>query len=171
MQPYTLTESDVIDLLTPSLTSNEPVLMVAVDYNWGPPISGRFDVDFLQVWAAPRSDLRPRRVSLLGNYGPQGAWSNALALRQVRDLGTRQLYLLDSAAGLATELVIEMEAGDGTLYYDNNGGYGVNYRIARYQGRGASAIAGADAIRALAEPTSFRLVARSAAAGRTAAAV
>jgi hypothetical protein len=64
-------ESSVIDILSPNLSTKIPVLFVAIDYNWGPPISGRFDVDFLQIWAAAKTSIGPKTVRLLGNYGPK----------------------------------------------------------------------------------------------------
>jgi hypothetical protein len=111
----------------------------------GPPISGRFDVDFLQLWAAAKTSIGPKTVRLLGNYGPNHTWVDDLQFQHVRDCGERQLYLLDQgSAGLSTEFVIKLEAADGQVYYDNNGGS--NYKLKQYGGRGTSAVAGEGAI-------------------------
>jgi hypothetical protein len=92
LNPFTLTESSVVDILTPNLSTNTPVLLVAIDYNWGPPVSGRSDADFLQLWTAAKSDIGTRTVRLLGNYGPNHAWVDDLQFQHVRDCGERQLY-------------------------------------------------------------------------------
>jgi hypothetical protein len=145
MHPFTLTESSVVHILSPNLGTNTPVLLVAIDYNWGPPVSGRFDVDFLQVWAAAKTSIGPKTVRLLGNYGPNRTWVDDLQFEHVKDCHERQLYLLDQgSAGLSTEFVIKLETTNGEVYYDNNGG--VNYRLEPYQGRGTSAVAGEGAI-------------------------
>lgn len=41
-QPFTLTQDDAIDILQ-STPDRPPVQLVALDCNWGPPVSGRFD--------------------------------------------------------------------------------------------------------------------------------
>ena len=145
MNSFTLTESSVVNILSPNLGTNIPVLLVAIDYNWGPPTSGRFDVDFLQIWAAAKTSIAPKTVRLLGNYGPNHTWVDELQFQPVRDCGERQLYLLDQGAvGLSTEFVIKVETTNGQVYYDNNGG--ANYRLEPYVGRGTSAVAGDGAI-------------------------
>ena len=145
MNPFTLTESSAVEILSPNLGTNIPVLLVAIDYNWGPPIPGRFDADFLQIWAAAKTSIGPKTVRLLGNYGPNDTWVDDLQLQHVKDCGERQLYLLDQGpAGLSSEFVIKLETTNGQVYYDNNGG--VNYRLVPYVGRGTSAVAGEGAI-------------------------
>ncbi len=150
MEKFTLTEANVTDLLAQIIPAYAPVALVALDYNWGPPVSGRFDRDFLQMWAAARIDLRPRAVKLLGNYeqyrGGRRIWSDRLMFDYVKDCDTHKLYLLSDVDGLSSEFVIKLETEDGHIYYDNNGGYGVNYRIVPYQGRGTTAVAGEGAI-------------------------
>jgi len=62
---FPLTESDVRSLVQANkeyfyrhlIQCNNmiAVKMVAVDYNWGPPISGRYDHDFLRCWVVTHS--------------------------------------------------------------------------------------------------------------------
>jgi hypothetical protein len=149
LNAITLTQSDVVDILDQT-RHQTPVHLVAVDYNWGPPVSGRFDTDFIQIWAVVQKDVQPRSVRLLklnrqvGQSPPD--WSNQLEFERVEDCKTYQLYLFNDPRGLSTEFVIELETTDGQRYYDNNGGYGVNYRLAAYSGRGTTAVASSEAI-------------------------
>ena len=160
MNKFTLTESSVVDILKPNLSTNAPVLFVAIDYNWGPPISGRFDEDFLQVWAAAKTEIGAKTVRLLGNYGPNRTWVDDLLFEHVRDCGKRQLYLLLRGYNpLPTEFVVKMEAADGQVYYDNNNGS--NYRLEPYKGRSTSAVAGEGAIWSFEGFVNYRLLQRS----------
>jgi hypothetical protein len=147
MNSYTLTEANVLDILGSGPGRNVPIWLVALDYNWGPPISGRFETDFLQIWAAADTRIEPRAVKLRGNGGPDKAWIELGTFQHVKDCGAWQLYLLDAPGSLVTEFVIELHSADGSVYYDNNGGYGVNYRLTPYRGRGTMAVAGDGAIR------------------------
>lgn len=143
MEKFTLTEADAATLLQQTVARSTPVALVALDYNWGPPVSGRFDNDFLQIWVAGRLDLHPQEIRLIGNYGrhlDSMKWSDELAFRYMRNCGTHGLYYLSNAVGLATELAVMMVCENGCIYYDNNGGYGKNYRLIPYRGRGTTAI-------------------------------
>jgi len=51
------------------------------------------------------------------------------------------LYLLRTEK-LPVEFVIKLKSKDGSVYYDNNGGYGLNYKLVPFQGRWTSAHAG-----------------------------
>lgn len=160
MNSFTLTESSVVEILSSNLDTNIPVLLVAIDYNWGPPISGRFDVDFLQLWAAAKTSIGPKTVRLLGNYGPKHTWVDDLQFQHVRDCGERQLYLVDQgSAGLSTEFVIKLETTNGQVYYDNKGT--ANYRLEPYIGRGTSAVAGEGAIWSFPGFVNYHLLKRS----------
>jgi hypothetical protein len=163
LNPFTLTESSVVDILTPNLRTNTPVLLVAIDYNWGPPVSGRFGVDFVQLWAAAKSNIGPKTVRLLGNCGPNHTWVDDLQFQHVRDCGERQLYLLVQQGPigrgpdpLPTEFVIKLETADGQVYYDNNNGS--NYRLKPYLGRSTSAVEGQGAIRIFEGFVNYRLL-------------
>jgi hypothetical protein len=160
LKPFTLTESSVVDILSQNPSTNGPVLFVAIDYNWGPPVGGRFDEDFLQLWAAVKTEIGAKTVRLLGNYGLNWTWVDDLQFQHVRDCGERQLYLLWGVGSrLPTEFVIKLEAADGQVYYDNNGGS--NYRLKQYGGRGTSAVAGEGAILNFEGFVNFRLLKRS----------
>jgi hypothetical protein len=153
-----------------------PVCLVALDSNWGAPVSGRFDTDFLQVWAAADSRLKPQQVSLSGARNNSG-WDIHADFELVSTVGDRQLYYLafSSQYQFPSEFVIQMKAGDGTVHWDNNGGYGVNYRLVPYAGRVTSAVVGSQSKTSPAAPdgaiwllpkfTSYRLVRRIEAAG------
>ena len=159
MEKYTLNQANARDILEQSKSSS-PITLVALDYNWGPPVSGRFDRDFYQIWAAARLDLRPRTVKLVSNieqYWQPQKWSDKPAFTPVEDCGDYRLYFL-SAPTYFSEFVIKMETGDGQTYYDNNGGFGINYRIMPHSGRGTTAIAGDGAIYKLTNITAIKLL-------------
>ncbi len=139
---FTLNARDVADILK-SIRSRPPVCLVALDCNWGPPVSGRFDTDFLQVWAAAASSLKPKRVSLVGARD-DSEWNIEVDLDPVSTEGEMQLYFaaLNSQYEFPNQFVIRMESEDGCLFYDNNGGHEVNYRLVAYSGRMTSAIVG-----------------------------
>ena len=164
LHKFTLTESNVIDILRPNLSTNIPVLLVAIDYNWGPPVGRRFDVDFLQIWAAAKTSIGPKTVRLLGNYGPNQTWVDDEQFQHVKDCGERQLYLLQSyprPTPTYFEFVIKLETTNGQVCYDNNGGFGVNYRLKPHVGLGTSAVAGDGAIWNFGGFVNFRLLKRS----------
>lgn len=151
MENLTLSEANATDILEQVVGNQTRVALVALDYNWGAPISGRFDYDFCQIWAAARLDLRPQCLKLLANYdqyGPTQSWSDKLAFELVKDCGSHRLYFLH-VRSLFTEFAIKLETENGQDYYDNNGGFGRNYRIVPHSGRGTTAVAGDGAIRFL----------------------
>jgi len=147
-EKLTLNEANATDLLEQIVKERTPVALVALDYNWGAPVSGRFDRDFYQIWAAARIDLRPKCMKLLANddqiYSP-ASWSDKLTFDFVKDCKTHRLYLL-CGQNLFSQFAIKLETEDGQVYYDNNGGFGVNYRINPHSGRGTTAVAGDGAI-------------------------
>jgi hypothetical protein len=139
---FTLDANDVADIVR-STPSSSPVYLVALDCNWGPPVSGRFDHDFLRVWAAAEVGLKPKKVSLLGARDHPD-WDIEVDLDPVSTVGTWQLFFLSlgSQFEFPDRFVIRMEGEDGAVYYDNNGGPGVDYRLVPYKGRMTSAIIG-----------------------------
>ncbi len=148
MEKFTLNEANATDLIEQIIGGRTPVALVGLDYNWGPPVSGRCDQDFYQIWAAARIDLQPKSVRLLANYDQYGcpqSWSDKRTFDFVKDCGTHRLYFL-SVQSPFSEFVIKLETEGGHVYYDNNGGFGVNYRIVPYSGRGTTAVAGNGAI-------------------------
>lgn len=144
MNSYTLTEKQVVEIVKAGLNSNSEVRLAAIDYNWGPPISGRFDSDFTQVWAVVKSAVHPANVMLYGLFG--NTWMDApgpFEKRQV--IGEWELYYFAGGTPPA-QFVIRLETEDGQTYYDNNGGFGNNYRIVPYDGRGTSNLVVGDVI-------------------------
>jgi hypothetical protein len=139
---FTLDIRDVTDILK-SIKSTPPVCLVALDCNWGPPVSGRFDNDFLQIWAAADTRLKPKRVSLLGARDNSG-WTIKVDFASVSTMGNMELFFasLGSQYQFPNQFVIRMEDEGGSTFYDNNGGYGVNYRLVAYQGRMTTAVIG-----------------------------
>jgi hypothetical protein len=139
---FTLNAFEVADILRSS-RSTPPVCLVALDCNWGPPVSGRFDTDFLQVWAAAAIRLKPKRVSLVGARD-DSKWNIEVDLDPVLTVGGMQLCFaaLGSQHEFPNQFVIRMESEDGSVFYDNNGGDGVNYRLVAYHGRMTSAVVG-----------------------------
>jgi len=168
---FTLNVQDVTDILK-STQSTPPVCLVALDCNWGPPVSGRSDTDFLQVWAAAATRLKPKRVSLLGARD-DSEWNIKVDLAPVSTVGEMELFsaALGSQYEFPNQFVIQMEDEGGSTFYDNNGGQGVNYRLVAYHGRMTSAVIGDraktgpgapnGAIWLLPNFTSYVLVARS----------
>ncbi len=142
MQLFTLDQQDVTDILK-SLRSNPPVVLAALDCNWGAPVPGRFDTDFLNVWAAAATSIGPRRVTLYGTHSGS-AWDVQADLERVSTVGGMELYSvsLASQTEFPREFVIRAQGSDGTFYYDNNGGYGANYRLQPFHGRVTSAVRG-----------------------------
>ena len=139
---FTLNALEVADILRSS-RSTPPVCLVALDCNWGPPVSGRFDTDFLQVWAAAATSLKPKRVSLLGARD-DSEWNIEVDLNLVSTEGEMHLFFaaLGSQYEFPNQFVIRMESEDGSVFYDNNGGHGVDYRLVPYGGRMTSAVVG-----------------------------
>lgn len=137
---FTLDTRDVVAIVK-STGNASPVRLVALDCNWGPPVSGRFDTDFLQVWAVAATRLKPKRVSLWGTRDGSG-WTIDEELDRVSTEGEVDLFFADLGHPFPTQFVIRMEGEDGSEFYDNNGGYGIDYRLTAYGGRMTSAVVG-----------------------------
>jgi hypothetical protein len=158
MQKLTLSEANVTDILEQSIAPKIPVVLVALDYNWGPPVSGRFDTDFVQIWAAARQDLRPRELKLLMKpYSQPELWTEELTFKHVSNQTAHGLYFLELSFAVL-EFVIKLYTEDEQVFCDNNGGFGVNYRLTPYSGRGTTAVAGEGAIWNLKEITPVSLL-------------
>jgi hypothetical protein len=111
-------------------------------------------------------------VSLCGARN-DSEWTIEVGLTRVSTEGEMALFFaaMHNPFEFPTQFVIRMECEDGSMFYDNNGGEGVNYRLAAYGGRMTSAVVGdrskagpgapGGAIWLLPKFTSFVLVARS----------
>ncbi len=139
LQPFTLDANAAAAIA--ATMKNSPVSLAALDCNWGPPVSGRFDTDFLQAWACAQTALKPKSVTLEGAKDDSD-WNIRGDFSPVQAVGDLTLYFLSMSYGFPNQFVIRMETEDGAVYCDNNGGYGVNYRLKSYGGRVTSAVAG-----------------------------
>jgi len=135
---------------------------VCIDYNWGPPVSGRCDIDFLQIWVAVKSDVDAATVSLVGQFNGEKFWNAYFEFNFVKNTHNNyKLYLLQAEGRLPVEFVIKLECTDGSTHYDNNGGYGINYKLSPYQGRFTSAHAGEDHIQVYSKFVHFCIIKKS----------
>ena len=160
MSIYALTQDDAISLARQ--VPVDGVLLLAVDYNWGPPISGRFDTDYLNVWAAVSG--QPSGSLFLQGQGVDGAWDLELPFQpvgQVQGEGSGTVTVFSLQAGeqsqFPQQFVLRFDFADGSSIYDNNGGR--NYALVPYQGRGASGVSTTEAIFVLNGITPYRLFA------------
>ena len=141
MELEALTTQDALALARQ--VAHAPVQLIAVEYNWGPPVSGRFDVDFVQLWGAAHA--HPGAKVVLHGERCDGSWS--------LDLPLIRLAAFSSGSGSAYELhgltlraqqefprqfVLRLERADGHVAYADD--QGRNYHIPPHQGRGLSAI-------------------------------
>ena len=123
--------------------AHAPVQLIAVEYNWGPPVSGRFDDDFLHLWAAAYASP-PSAVFLHGERS-NGTWSIDLPLAKLAAFGSAtgaayEFFGLSLRAqhDFPRQFVLRAERADGSVAYAKD--HGQNYRIQAHQGRGLSAI-------------------------------
>eukprot|EP01124_Arcella_intermedia_P010581 TRINITY_DN170_c0_g1_i2.p1 TRINITY_DN170_c0_g1~~TRINITY_DN170_c0_g1_i2.p1 ORF type:complete len:416 (-),score=78.37 TRINITY_DN170_c0_g1_i2:63-1277(-) len=145
--PYTLTLENVEDIFQAFPSPSEKIRFIAIDYHWGPPISGRFDTDFMQIWVAVASQTQPKSVQVHGRAHGESEWTVDLPLSFVKALSPAyDLYYLRTEWGLPVEFVLKLVSQDGSVHYDNNGGYGQNYLLNRCGGRYTSAHVGHDHI-------------------------
>jgi hypothetical protein len=158
---YAISQNDVEALA--AQTAQGIVKLIAVDYNWGPPVGGRYDEDFLKIWAVSQGDSTSGKVYLQG--AKNGDWSIniPLAFQKMIPIASQHLnyglYFLElgSQYQFPTQFVIRFDTNDGKSYYDNNGGCGSNYKLTPYQSRGVSVISSPDALFALSDITPIKL--------------
>lgn len=146
MPAYAISQDEVKALATQ--IAEGVVKLIAVDYYWGAPVPGRYDTDFLRIWAVAQSDGSAGKVFLQG-AGVNNDWSINTELqfqKTIKDSYGLFYLELGYQYEFPTQFVIRFDAGDGNQYYDNNGGYGRNYHLVPYHYRGVSAISGSDAI-------------------------
>ncbi len=155
------TQKDVEAIAVQMVAPLPPVAVVAVQYNWGPPVPGRFEADFLEIWVAAAGE-RPGEVALHG--AREGRWGieKELAFRStvMGEEGPLSLYCLTDGIDMPDEFAIELLDREGGRHWDNNGGYGCNYRLTPYRGHGASVIVADQAICRLSAIEPVRLVRR-----------
>jgi hypothetical protein len=123
-------------------TARGEVRLIAAEYNWGPPISGRFDTDFMHIWAAARVGTGSL---FLHGQRTNGDWSIDIPFERAASFTTPDhvdydfySLTLGSPQDFPTQFVLRLDRGNGENRYDNNNGE--NYRIEPYRGPGVSAI-------------------------------
>ncbi len=140
-ESWRLEESEVELVASSHFRAGAAASVISILGNWGPPVTGRFDEDFLDIWVAADDSLRPQSVSLYGRENTFEASSDS----PWRDIGefskSKTANIHGRAVGLyhfsglpVEEFVIRLTDHRGDHHYDNNGGYGVNYRLRRYGG-------------------------------------
>jgi len=144
--PYTLSENNAVDILKAMPKTHEKLRFICIDYNWGPPVSGRADKDFLQLWVAVKGDVQVKTVSLSGQFNCEKTWNAHQEFSFVKNVDDYKLYLLQAEGRLPIEFILKLACKDGSVHYDNNGGYGLNYKLSPFIGRFTSAHAGEDHI-------------------------
>ena len=124
--------------------ARDTVQLVAVQYNWGPPVSGRFDNDFMNIWAAAQEPARPGSVLLHGAHA-NGDWSIETPFDRAASFSNPagidyQLFslALGSANDFPAQFVLRFDDGNGNVHYDNN--HGANYVVEPYRGWGLSSV-------------------------------
>jgi len=135
-------EADEVELVASShFHSDTIVSVISILCNWGPPVSGRFDPDFLDVWVVGDESVRPKSVALYGS----GTVFEAPSCSNWRDIGEFAKFRIADIHGRAVglyhfsglpvdEFVVRLTDDQGNHHYDNNGGYGVNYHLRRHHG-------------------------------------
>jgi hypothetical protein len=118
------------------LNGSRKVILIAVDGNWGPPVSGRFDTDFLNIWAVVME-----KGNLVLQGARDGAWNIELPFESMEKVGELKLYKLhlSGQSGFPNEFVVRFDTGTES-FYDNN--QGRNYQIPAYGGYFVSAAPG-----------------------------
>ncbi len=126
------------------------VKLVAMDYNWGPPISGRADSDSMNFWVKVKCE-EEGKLFLQGKT-VSGGWDLDIEFKKVGSYKEKNssnkftLYHLSMNAQyqFPEEFVIRFNTKTETEYYDNN--LSENYSISPFGGWGGSVICSKKAI-------------------------
>ena len=135
--PWNLDDKEAGLVLAERNDSNVSMAVIAVAANWGPPISGRFDTDMLNVWFAVEDGLNAQRVVLYGTDSHiSGRWREvgSFTKRSTTSAFGKTFGLYHFSGTPVEQFVVCLVDYAGDYHYDNNGGFGVNYRIVRYAG-------------------------------------
>jgi hypothetical protein len=133
---HTLLTDEVVIALSHVKKSDVPVMLAAVDGNWGAPVSGRADTDFLNIWVIAKADSSGKVYV----YGARsGNWNISAAMTYQEDLGDG--YGLFKFTALSQyqfpdEFIIRFDINSNESAYDNNNA--ANYKITAYHGYFAS---------------------------------
>jgi len=143
-EKWRLQEDEIQRLASRLFHPDSAVAVISILCNWGPPVSGRFDEDFLDVWAVTDDSLRPKSLVLYG-CGVAGD-SQPVSTRAWRDVGEfgkskavdvtgRPVGLYHYSSSLPVDqFVVRLTDSRDEYHYDNNGGYGIDYHLHRYHG-------------------------------------
>jgi hypothetical protein len=125
-------------------TAHGTVHLVAVEYHWGARRAGRFNTDFLNIWAAVSAGVGAGSLFLQGQR-TNGEWSFNIPFDQTARIttvgGAEYAFFslaLQSQSVFPTAFVLRFESANGDTSYDNN--QSGNYHIEPWRGWGASAI-------------------------------
>lgn len=132
-EAWQLGEDEVELVASRHLRSDAAISVISELYNYGAPISGGHDQDFLDIWVAADESLTPRSVSL---YGCGTAFEDP-DHSDWRDIGefvkSKTVTINGRSVGLChfsgppvAEFVVRVIDYQGNHHYDNNGGYGAN---------------------------------------------
>jgi hypothetical protein len=140
-EAWRLNEFEVELVASSRFRSGSDVAVVSIVCNYGAPIPRRTDDDFLDVWAAVDESLNPRSIALYGcgtiNEDPAVAnWRDIgeFSKSKTADINGRSMGLYHFSGPPVAEFVVRLTDHRGDYHYDNNGGYGVNYRLRRWYG-------------------------------------
>jgi hypothetical protein len=153
MAIYAMTEEHALTLAAQKPIGINNISLTAIDYNWGPPVSGRFDSDWMHIWACwagePDSGLLYLQATQWDNK-----WDINIPFRVVGTVAHRYLspnivtlFYLDVKSPYPSEFVLRLDHKEGYKLYDNNNND--NYMIPGRIGgrwRGLSALATKEAI-------------------------
>ena len=94
--------------------------------NWGPPVGGRFDYDFLDIWAGVDPSVHATSVVLYGCDDSSGNWEVRGPFTKSESVSlpgrSIDLYHYNYRGIPPSEFVIRATNSGGSDYYDNNGG-------------------------------------------------
>lgn len=157
-----LTKKEAISLAKQQFCVKKNIKLVAMDYNWGPPISGRFDKDRMNFWAKVKTHEKGKLF--LQGKSHEFIWNINIEFKQVDcfveknssdEFMLYKLSLGESQSSFPVEFVLRYETDSGIQYYDNNEGN--NYHITPWKGCGSSAICDEEIIFDLEEIKGYRM--------------
>lgn len=128
-------------LLAKNFVKNSDLMvdLVATEYNWGPPVSGRVDEDFLSIWIVAK---QAEGIAFLQG-AKNGNWEINLPFDFIENFTVNEhIYsffeiIINNPFHFPDEFVIRFEDIEGNKFYDNN--KSKNYLITPYVGYGLNA--------------------------------
>jgi hypothetical protein len=150
---WKIEETEIEAIATQTFPQQAVVSVISVVCFSGPPVSGRYDEgDYLDVWAAVDESLHAKSVVLYGcgtlsedPNCPDWRDINELARCKTLQIRGRSVSVYRFSGAPVDEFVVRLTDSRGQTHYDNNGGFGVNYRLRRYQGLQVSCVRASNA--------------------------